>query len=208
MSYFDHPYCSNSALTALGQELGILPDFGGNPEEAYRLGTLFDAVVTEPQKIDLLQLRIIDTDYSFTKEEFESAKSMKRSLEADQFYKIFLLNKPDFQKEVYEKDFQFDGFQLSMRGKLDYFIPGMVADLKSTACTSQKSFEAACGQFGYWRQMWLYCSLTKTERAMIFGVSKSKPHRVFIVKIKKGDPKWIEAEKEINQLAFKYYMMK
>lgn len=208
MNYFDHPYCSNSSLTALGIELGILPEFGGDKENAYRMGSLFDAVVTEPHKLDLFSNQIQETDYSFTKEEYATCKAMKKSLEANSIYQTFLLQKPNFQKEAYVENFQFDGFTLNMRGKLDYFIPGMVADLKSTACTSQNAFENACKQFGYYRQMWLYCKLTGVKRAIIFGVSKTKPHSVFIVKLAEGDDKWIEGEKEINQLAFKYFMLK
>ena len=208
MTYFDHPFCSNSSLTALGQELGILPSFGGDKENAYRMGSLFDAVVTEPHKIDLYQMTIAETDYTFTNEELATCKAMKKKLEENKIYQTFLLQNPNFQKEAYIENFPFDGFTLNMRGKLDFFIAGMVVDLKSTACTSQKAFENACEQFGYYRQMWLYCKLTNVKRAMIFGVSKAKPHDVFIVKLAEGDDKWNDGEKQINKLAFKYYMTK
>lgn len=208
MTYFDHPYCSNSTLTALGQELGLLPEFGGDKENAYRMGSLFDAVVTEAHKIDLIQNKIIDSDYFFSQAEYDQCKKMKSNLELNPIYKTFLLQNPDFQKEVYVEDFEFDGFKLNMRAKLDYFITGMVADLKSTACTSQKSFENACIQFGYYRQMWLYCKLTGAKRAIIFGVSKSKPHNVFVVRILENDENWKLGEREITKLAYKYYMLK
>ena len=208
MTYFDHPYCSNSMLTALGQELGLLPEFGGDKENAYRMGSLFDAIVTEPDKIDLIQMKILYSEYSFSQGEYEQCKKMKRNLELNPIYKTFLLQNPDFQKEVYVEDFEFDGFKLNMRAKLDYFITGMVADLKSTACTNQKSFENACVQFGYHRQMWLYCKLTGVKRAMIFGVSKVKPHNVFIVKMSENDDNWKAGEREITKLAYKYYMLK
>lgn len=208
IDYFKHPYCSNSALNALAAELGILPEIKGDRFEAYRLGTLFDAVVTEPQKIDLIRMKITDSEYSFTKEEYQTAKIMKASLESNAFYKIFISRKPDFQKEVYVDNFQFDGFTLNMRAKLDYYIPGIVSDLKSTVASSQKAFENSVELFGYHRQMWLYCKLTESKRAMIFGVSKKKPHKVFVFKIKEGDNLWAKAEKQINYLAFKYYMMK
>ena len=95
-----------------------------------------------------------------------------------------------------------------MRAKLDYFLPGMVADLKSTAATSQRAFEAACEQFGYWRQMVLYCRLTGAKKAMIFGVSKAAPYGVFVVHLKEGDERWKAGERQLNQLAFKYYLSK
>lgn len=206
MNYFDHPYCSNSTLTALGQELGILHEIAGDSYEAFRMGTLFDAVVTEPEKLDLIKWRILDTEYSFTKEEYTTCLKMKRELEENELYLSYTACGPDYQKEVYQKDFDFGDFKLNMRGKLDYYIPGTVADLKSTAATSQRAFENAIEQFGYHRQMWLYCQLTKASRAILFGVSKKKPHKVFTFIIKKGDKHWEQGEKEIKKLAFKYYM--
>ena len=56
--------------------------------------------------------------------------------------------------------------------------------------------------------MWLYCKLTGAKRAIIFGVSKSKPHNVFVVRISENDENWKLGEREITKLAYKYYMLK
>ena len=50
MTYFDHPYCSNSTLTALGQELGLLPEFGGDKENVSGSQDWRVQVKTPPQK--------------------------------------------------------------------------------------------------------------------------------------------------------------
>lgn len=208
LDYFAHPFCSNSKLTALAQELGLIPEYGGDANEAYRIGSLFDAVITEPDKLDLIRGIIFGTDYEFTSEEYKACIDMKKSLERNSIYKTFLGFNPNYQKEIYQENFDFGEFKLNMRAKLDYFIPGMVADLKSTVANSQKAFENACDLFGYWRQMWLYCQLTKSKKAMIFGVSKMKPYKVFVVNINEGDDNWKKGEREIKELAFKYYLMK
>lgn len=205
--YFSHPYCSNSTLNALGQELGMFPEIKGDREEAYRIGSLFDAVVTEPHKIDLIQNRILDTEYSFTKEEYKNALAMQKSLMNHPLFLSFVMAGPDFQKEVYEEDFEFNGFSLSMRAKLDFYLNGIVGDLKSTVATSQKGFNDSVELFGYHRQMWLYCKLTKAKRAVLFGVQKSRPHKVYVFQIQEGDSLWRKAEQEITVLAYKYYLM-
>lgn len=209
-NYFQHPYCSNSALSALGQELGILPQLPGNKYEAYRMGSLFDAVITEPDLLDLIQKKILGTDYSFTRAEYETCLRMRMALNQNPTYQAFAKCNPDVQKEVYTPNYSFEyegfKFKLNMRGKLDFFISGLVSDLKSTACTSQRSFEEACIQFGYWRQMVLYCGLTDAKKAIIFGVSKTAPHKVFIVTMKPSDALWKRGGEQLNYLAFKYYM--
>lgn len=207
LDYFSHPFCSNSKLTAFAQELGIIPEYGGDEHEAYRIGSLFDAVVTEPAKLDLIQGVILGTEYEFTENEYKNCLGMKKSLERNSVYKTFLSLSPNYQKEIYQEGFDFGEFKLDMRAKLDYFIPGMVADLKSTVANSQKAFENACDLFGYWRQLWLYCKLTNSKKAMIFGVSKKQPYNVFVVNINEDDENWKKGEREIKELAWKYYLM-
>lgn len=197
MNYFDHPYCSNSRLTDLGQELGLLPMITGNKEEAYRIGSLFDAVVTEPDKVN---------EIPHNAQEIEVMGKMKFNLEKNLVYQTYSKMNPDFQKELYVPDFSFGEFSLNMRAKLDFFVPGVVADLKSTTATSQKAFEASVSMFGYDRQMWLYCNLTGTAKAILFAVSKIAPYKVFVVQIKKGDKLWKSGEKMIKELAWRYYL--
>jgi len=210
-TYFQHPFCSNSTLSAFAVEIGLKAPISADVQEAYRIGSLFDAVVTEPTLLDIIQMRILGTDYSFTKAEYLNCQKMAKALSASPLYKAMLACKPEFQKELYVPDMLFEhegcSFTLNMRGKLDYFMPGMIADLKSTATESQRAFEAACEQFEYWRQMVLYCKMARLKKATIFGVSKGK-HRVFVVTIKEGDERWNAGEARLNELAFKYFLLK
>lgn len=209
-NYFNHPYCSNSALSKMGREMGLLPHINADVKEAYRFGTLFDAVVTEPHNVDLLHQRIIGTDYYFSQQEYVDARKMKDVLRANTLFGHFSSCKPIAQHEVYKDNVRFShegmNFYLNMRGKLDWLLDGMmVADLKSTAATSQRAFEASFEQFGYDRQMVLYCNLTDVNNAVVFAVSKAN-FKVFTVQMQRGDKRWKRGEEELNMLAFKYYM--
>jgi len=42
---------------------------------------------------------------------------------------------------------------------------------------------------------------------MIFAVSKIN-HKVFKVQIQEGDERWVAGERQLNELAFKYYLSK
>ncbi|OJV51633.1 MAG: hypothetical protein BGO31_00065 [Bacteroidetes bacterium 43-16] len=209
--YFAHPFCSNSGLTKLGRTLGIFPEIDIDTYNAYRLGSLFDAVVTEPEKIDLIQNRIFDTDYTFTPVEYENSRLMYKALQEDKLYQDFIRCQPELQKELYQPSFQFEyegfSFALDVKAKLDFFVPGIVSDLKSTFAATKKQFESAFVQFSYPRQMVLYCRLTCTKKAIVFGVSKVN-RKVFLITMQEGDRLWKIGERELNYLAFKYYMTK
>lgn len=208
--YFAHPYCSNSALSKLGRQLGLFPELNIDTYNAYRLGSLFDAEVTEPDKLDLINNRIFGTEYTFTQDEYRNIKRMHQALKSDNMYQSFMRCNPEMQKEIYTPSFPFEyegfSFTINMKAKLDFFVPGIVSDLKSTATTSQKQFESAFLQFGYPRQMVLYCRLTGARKAIVFGVSKEN-HKVFIITMQEGDKLWRTGKKELNHLAFKYHMI-
>ncbi|MFT4061105.1 MAG: PD-(D/E)XK nuclease-like domain-containing protein [Edaphocola sp.] len=205
-NYYNHPYCSNSALSKLQGRA-----FAGDPYESYRIGSLVDAVITEPLKLDLIQRKIIGTDYTFTKEEYEHAKKMRAAFVADPFCKL-LLESSSPQLEVYcdalPVAFMGFRFELPFKGKFD--LPAahqnIVGDLKTTFATTQGQFEQACGQFDYWRQMYAYMQLLRVEKAALVGVSK-KNFKVFKILIKKNDQRYLLGKASFEALAFKYWVL-
>lgn len=210
MNYFDHHYLSNSKLSAFGAELGFFRSFGENndPFENYRLGTLFDLIATEPCKVDRLNKVLIDTPYFFTDEELKQNEIMFNKLKQHPVYKSILDLNPSFQTEIYEDNFIFDNLPgVGFKAKLDLFLKGWVIDLKTTACTSQQQFEAACEMFGYFRQMILYMILTKSKKSTIIGVSKAKPYNVFIVNFDENHPLYKSNYDTIKELIFKYIFL-
>ena len=207
MNYHAHPYLSNSKLTAFGQEIGVLPILSEtDPYDNFRLGTLFDALETEPHLINLKLGKILGTDYTFTKVEYENNLAMQRSLHANPFYKVILRQQPELQKIIINDAFCFGDLEpIGFRAKLDLFCPNLVIDLKTTSSTIQEQFEHSCEGFGYYRQMLLYMILTGAKNSVILGVSKSN-HKVFIVKFDENHPLYKETYEMCYKLISRYIL--
>lgn len=202
-------YCSNSELSKFGQEINILPKFKDDKEkqfEAFRIGTLFDILETEPHRIDRLNGLIIGTEYTFTDFELKAWERKQKLLYSQNFYKSILNAKPDFQKEIYHDYFTLDGFfRLKFKGKLDLFLPNLVIDLKTTIAESEESFEWTCNEFGYFRQMILYMALTGSTESLLIGVCKTKD-KVYKVPFDRTHPKFKENLNMCKYLIQKYCM--
>lgn len=210
MDYFDHPYISNSKLSAFGAELGILPSFEASEEkrlEAFRFGTLFDLYETEPERIDYLNGKLIGTDYRFYQKDISKVKIMSKHLRQSTVYNRLLSLNPDFQKEIYKENFTLDNVNfINFKAKLDLFLPGLVIDLKTTDCTSQNQFENTCEMFGYFRQMLFYMALTESKKSVLIGVSKIN-YKVFTVHFSENHPKYQETMETCRMLIFKYLFL-
>lgn len=176
-------YASNSALSQLGKELGLLPSYETTPEareENFRIGTLFDILETEPHRINRIFNTIVDTDYSFTDEELGLWERKQKLLYSQKWYREILNLKPDFQTEFYHNNYFLEPESpIRMKGKLDLLLSnplnkskGMVIDLKTTKAKSQKEFENTCNMFGYFRQMIYYMVGVGVRKSLIIGVSK------------------------------------
>lgn len=210
MDYYKHPYCSNSRLTALAQRLGIFgaEEYETDPHDAFRLGTLFDALETEPARVCTIRNVIIGTDYAFTDDEYKENKKMQAKLHALPLYQEILSLNPDFQKEVFIDNFSIGGsMEIGMKCKLDLHIPSIVIDLKTTSATNQNSFEYMAYKFGYYRQMRLYCEMTNSDTAFIIAVSKTRPYGIFTIQMDKSHKMWDESERELAELINKYKLI-
>ena len=203
-------YCSNSELSRFGQELNLLPKFKDDAErqfEAFRIGTLFDILETEPHRIDRLNGCIIGTEYTFTDVELKTWERKQRLLYSQNFYKAILNARPDFQKEIYCDNFTLDGiFKLKFKGKLDLFLPKRVIDLKTTKAETQESFEYTCNEYGYFRQMIFYMALTGATQSLLIGVCKTKD-KVFKVPFDGTHPKFKENLNMCKLLIQKYCLI-
>ena len=79
-AYYQRSEVSNSDLTALKELLHPRPMFGDR-EAAFRFGSIVDAIITEPSRVDFLRMTIdgepVDED------EFLHAREMQRALRAE-----------------------------------------------------------------------------------------------------------------------------
>lgn len=207
-NYFDHPFCSNSSLTQIKREL-TGADYQEYPN-AYRMGTLIDAVITEHSKVDLYR-RVVE-EYNYTAQEIDLAKKMRSAFMSDPLA-AQLMKVSDTQVEMYITNvpFNFNGvdFQLDCKCKYDGFasLTKWGWDLKSTVATSHAAFVAAIERFDYDRQAYWYMKLARAKRMALIGVSKIN-FKVFKVLISEGDDMWQSGKEKCDQLAFKYWVLK
>ncbi len=177
-------------------------------ERAYKFGTLLDAIITEPFKVDFFKFQVDGIQY--TEEDFEKALEMKKSFMKDPIAKN-ILAQSDTQKVMIERrSFHFEDvdFQLDTRCKWDLWMPKLSwgGDLKSTTATTQKQFEEAVRFFDYDRQRAWYMNIAGSNQDLLIGVSKVN-FKVFKVPIRRDDDLFKSGFKKYNELAFKWWVL-
>lgn len=207
VDYYDRSEVSNSDLSWLKAQSDT-SDSHSDPYEAYRIGTLLDVMITEPERFDPVNLRI--GEYQYTVKELDMIRKMVKSFFSDKF--CFNLYQHSSPQSIYVKDVQleFEGipFVLPMRCKydLDAKLMRMGGDIKSTTATTQEQFEAAIIHFEYHRQRAVYMTLSGYDMDVVIGISK-KNFQVFKKFIRRGDPLFEKGMDEFRSLAYKYYTL-
>lgn len=70
-----------------------------------------------------------------------------------------------------------------MHGTLDIhntFLPA-IGDIKTTSTKTNAEFIKSARKYGYFRQAFVYCTITGIKRFVFFGVRKHPPYEVFII---------------------------
>lgn len=208
--YFSRGEVSNSDLTALKERLHPRPTFGDR-ESAFRFGSIVDAIITEPERVDFLN-RTID-GVPVDEDEFLHAREMQRALRAEARRDPFLakvLELSDTQCVMVNKAQQFTNggftFTLDTRCKWDWWLPsaGFGGDLKTTFASTQKQFEEAIDFFDWDRSRAWYMDIANSQRDFIYAISK-KNCRVFKKFINRGDAIYKCGRDKYEDLAFKYW---
>lgn len=205
--YFDRPEVSNSDLSWIKdyyqpQRLKV------DKDKAYKFGTLVDAIITEPEKVDYYQHTVDGIPYD--KEDFDSAIEMKKAFMKDELSNR-ILSVSNCQTIIIKRlTFNFEGidFELDTRCKWDLWSDVLKygGDIKSTAATSQKQFEDAVRFFDYDRQRAWYMNIAGSDKDVIIGISK-KNYKVFKVPVRRGDELFEQGVKKYNELAFKWWSL-
>ncbi len=210
--YYSRNEVSNSDLTELKNLLYPRTQYG-DKEKAFKFGSLIDAMITEPGKVDFYQLKVGDAQY--LEEDFRLATEMRKSLlmesRKDRFLSI-VLKLSDTQKVSIRRGQVFDycGFEFTLdtRCKWDWFLNamGFGGDLKSTAAASQKEFEDAVDFFDWDRSRAWYMDIVGSDRDFIYAISK-KNCKIFKYFIQRGDPTYERGKEKYLDLAFKYWQL-
>ena len=211
-SYYSRPEVSNSDLTQLKNLLHPRLQYGDR-EEAFRFGSLVDALVTEPNRVNRYRFTVDDVQY--TEDEFEHATQMLRALRSEARRDAFLakvLETADTQRCMFNKrqQFQYGGFSFSLdtRCKWDWYLPraGWGGDLKTTFAATQKEFDEAVDFFDWDRSRAWYMDIARSDRDFIYGISK-KNGCVFKKFINRDDAIYKRGREKYEELAFQYWCL-
>jgi hypothetical protein len=205
--YYSRTECSNSDLSELDKLLnpGIFtPDY----TEALRFGSLVDAFITEPEKVNVYKRSLEGEVY--LQSEFDLAREMKRAFYADPtcaaMMKVAVCQKASSGPVSF--DWNNFIFEIMMRCRWDIFVPFLKqgADIKTTTATTLKGFEDACTHFNYFRSRFIYMSLENTQKDMLIGISKVNK-RIFKIPITRGDKYWEIGKQQATELAFQFWYL-
>lgn len=211
-SYYNRAEVSNSDLTELKNLLHPRLQFG-NKEEAFRFGSLVDAIITEPERVNHYQLTVDDVQYS--QDEFDHALSMRKSLLFESQHDDFLrrvLDLAQTQRFMVNKQQQFSyggfPFSLDTRCKWDWWLPvfHFGGDLKTTFATSQKQFDEAVDFFDWDRSRAWYMDIAHSDRDFIYAISK-KNGCIFKKFITRDDAIYRRGREKYEELAFHYWCL-
>lgn len=211
-TYYRRNEVSNSDLTELKNLLYPRTQYG-DKEKAFKFGSLIDAMITEPHRVDFYKLTVDDVLY--LKEDFDLAIEMRKSLITESRKDTFLANvlkHASTQTVSIRKNQPFDycGFEFTLdtRCKWDWHLQmaNFGGDLKSTFAESQKQFEEAIDFFDWDRSRAWYMDIIDSDRDFIYAISK-KNCRVFKYFIQRGDATYERGKEKYLDLAFKYWQL-
>lgn len=210
--YYNRTEVSNSDLTALRDIIHPRPQLGDR-EAAFRFGTLVDAIITEPARVDYYRQTVDDVQY--TDGEFRHAEEMWRSLRAEARRDAFLakvLELADTQRFMvnHGQEFAYCGwpFALDTRCKWDWYLSdyGFGGDLKTTSAATQAEFDEAVDHFDWDRSRAWYMDIAHSDRDFIYAISK-KNCRVFKKFITRGDDVYTRGREKYEELAFQWWLL-
>ena len=186
-SYYSRTEVSNSDLTRLKELLHPIPG-RPDPTQAFRFGSLVDAIITEPERVNRHRLTVDDEAY--TPEEFGLALEMQRALwseaRRDPLLAHVLANAETQHVSINPAQrftYGHFSFTLPTRCKWDWRLPSlrMGGDLKTTSAATQAEFDEAIDRFDWDRSRAWYMDIDGTSRDFIYAISKKncavfKPH--------------------------------
>lgn len=208
--YYKRSEVSNSDLTALKEQLYPRQQFGDR-EAAFYFGSIVDALITEPARVDVLN-HLVD-DEAVPEDIWLHAREMQRALRAEARHDQFLskvLELADTQRFMVNKAQPFDNggfiFTLDTRCKWDWWLDfaHFGGDLKTTAASTQAEFEQAIDHFDWDRSRAWYMDIAHSDRDFIYAISK-KNNRIFKKFINRGDEVYNRGREKYEDLAFKYW---
>ena len=204
-TYYNRSEVSNSDLTELKNILHPRMQFG-DKEAAFRFGSLVDAIITEPARVDYYRLTVDDEQY--TEDEFRHAQEMLEARRDEFLFKV--LGYAETQRFMVntQQQFTYCGFPFSLdtRCKWDWWLGLFGGDLKTTFASTQQQFEEAIDFFDWDRSRAWYMDIAGSNRDFIYAISK-KNCKVFKKFINRDDKVYNRGREKYEELAFQYWCL-
>ena len=209
-AYYRRPEVSNSDLTELKNILHPRMQ-SGDKEAAFRFGSLVDALITEPSRVDYYRLTVDGEQYG--EDEFRHALELQKALRNEARHDAFLakvLDCAETQRYMVNKGQRFTycdfPFALDTRCKWDWWLGCFGGDLKTTFAASQRQFEEAVDFFDWDRSRAWYMDIAGADMDFIYAVSKNNC-KVFKKFIRRGDEVYNRGREKYEELAFQYWCL-
>ena len=209
-TYYLRSEVSNSDLTELKNILYPQMQFG-DKEAAFRFGSLVDALITEPSRVDYYRLTVDDELYS--DDEFRHAQEMQKALRIEARRDAFLskvLECAETQRFMvnHAQVLSYCGFAFALdtRCKWDWWLGAFGGDLKTTFASTQQQFEEALDFFDWDRSRAWYMDIAHSDKDFIYATSK-KNCKVFKKFITRGDDMYNRGREKYEELAFQYWCL-
>jgi hypothetical protein len=211
-AYYLRSEVSNSDLTELKNLLHPRQQYG-DKEAAFRFGSLVDAIITEPERVNYYRNTVDDVQY--TADEFAHAKEMSKALHMEARRDPFLakvLDVASTQKFMVNHGQQFEycsfPFTLDTRCKWDWWLPlfNFGGDLKTTFATTQKQFDEAVDFFDWDRSRAWYMDIAGSKQDFIYGISKHNL-RIFKKFIDRNSDIYRRGREKYEELAFQWWAL-
>lgn len=204
--YYNRKEVSNSDLSELKDYLEGKEKH--DRTKNYQFGNLFDAMLTEPGRIDYRGRKFDGNEVEW--EMWERAIKMKLAYTGDQY--CAMIQKQAGKQAVYVENVKlnYEGFDfaLLMRCKLDFDLPSasLAVDLKTTFAVNERQFRTAVEMFDYDRQAAVYMTICNYDRFAIIGVSKIND-KIFKIFITKDSGLYKTGMEKFQDLALKWYLL-
>lgn len=198
--YFDHPNTSNSALKALSRLYhGDLRNLDEEYKEQFIIGSLVDSHLTGEQFMG-----------ESTLEQRAFAAKLVMCMRLDHLIKMFLSFMQGQVKFFEVLEFEYDGvtYRIAAKCKFDLFSFRFKigVEIKTTACTSRKSFIASIEFLDYDQAAAWYMDIAKIDRYWIIAISK-KTKEIFKFAIERGDETYTRGKAKYCYRAFQWIML-
>lgn len=192
-NYFQHDFISNSDLKDFKKKVQMVREDPPNLQQIFDLGSLFHAAILEPHLKEEYRDKV-------TPDEWDLTMRMRDTFWTDPVCRAFVMA-PDFHRETpfFNENAIVGPYRVKLRCKTDGVRPRikMYLELKGLKAATEKAFRDAIINNDYDQATAHYMHTGDFDRAMIVGISKTDPTKLFKWWVKKFDDFFLGGEQKM-----------